>query len=190
MVPPPASAPTNSQRRSRWRGSSPDDGSSSSSTGGPGEEADRDVHALLVAAGQGADLVVAAVREPGLLEHLLEDGIGVGHPLEAREEQQVLGHGQAPVERGLLRHPADLAGGAADLARVGVADPGEDREQRRLAGAVRADHGEQLAPVRHEGDVAQGPALAEALAQPLHLDHRLVARWHRGNARRGGTFVI
>ena len=47
-----SSRPMNSHRRSRWRGSSAALGSSSSSTGGLGQQADRDVHALAVAARQ------------------------------------------------------------------------------------------------------------------------------------------
>ena len=69
VVPPLARPETNSQSRIRWPGSSPALGSSSSSTGGLGEQADGDVDPLLVAAGEGRDLVVAALGEPGLLEH-------------------------------------------------------------------------------------------------------------------------
>ena len=84
---------------------------------GLGEQPDRDVDPLLVAAREGPDLVVAALAEPGLLEHPLDRRVDVGDALEAGEQAQVLGHGQPPVERRLLRHPADLAG-SRDRARV------------------------------------------------------------------------
>ena len=99
------------------------------------------------------------------------------------EQAQVLGDGEPAVERGLLRYPAELAGDV-EGARVGILDPGEDREQRRLAGAVGPDHGQQLAGGGLEGNVAQGGAVAEALADFARLDHpgglrQCVA--HRGN---------
>src|SRR5262249_36252790 len=48
---------------------------------------------------------------------------------------------------------------AADLriAGRGLRDPGDDLEQRRLAGAVRADHPVDGALLDLERDVAQGP---------------------------------
>ena len=45
----------------------------------------------------------------GLVEHPRDRGVDVLDPLEPGEQAQVLGHGQAPVERRGLRHPADLA---------------------------------------------------------------------------------
>ena len=83
--------------------------------------------------------------------------LGVVVALEAGEEAQVLLHREPPVERRLLRHPADLAAGEADLALVAADDPGEDREQGRLAGAVGADHRQQLARLRPEVDRRAGP---------------------------------
>ena len=78
--------------------------------------------------------------------------------LQAGEEQQVLLDRQPPVERRLLGNPADFPLGQVDLARVGLGDPGEDREQRRLAGAVGADHRQQLPGLGPEVDSAQGRA--------------------------------
>ena len=84
------------------------------------------------------DLVVAAVGEPGLLEHRLDRRLDVVDALEPGEQAQVLGDGQPPVERGLLRDPADLAAGGLDLAGVGLGDPGEDR---RAASSCRRRSG-------------------------------------------------
>ena len=91
------------------------------------------------------DLVVAAVGEAGLLEHPLHGRLDVGNLLEAREQPEVLGHGEPPVQRGLLGDEADLPRRPGNLPLVGAADAREDREQRRLAGAVRADHRQELA---------------------------------------------
>ena len=73
----------------------------------PREQPDRDVDPLLVAAGEAGDDLVAPLAEAGQLEHLLGRGVRVLVPLEPREQQQVLLHRQPPVERRLLRHPAD-----------------------------------------------------------------------------------
>ena len=89
--------------------------------------------------------VWASIRPHGLF--------GIGELLEPREQPQVLGHRQLRVERRLLRHPADLAGRAVSISpSVGGRTPGEDREQRRLAGAVRADDRDQLAGLELEAD--------------------------------------
>ncbi len=152
-----------------------------------GEQADRDVDPLLVAAGQRPDLVVAAVGEGGLGEHLLEllAELLTLDPLEPGEQPQVLGDGQLPVERRLLGDEADLAG-ELDLARVGLQRAGDDREQRRLAGSVRADDREALTRRGGEADVGERAALAEAALETRHGDRRarrgpLLLR-HGGNA--------
>ena len=151
---------------------------------GLGEQPDRDVDPLLVAARERPDLVVAPLGERGLLEHPLDRRLDVVDLLEAGEQAQVLGHRQAPVERRLLRHPADLARGRWTVAGVGLADPGEDREQGRLAGAVGADHREQLAGGGGEADLPQRRAVAEALAQAARLDRlRRGAGWGRAHDR-------
>ena len=112
--------------------------------GGRGEQADRDVHPLLVSARERADLIRAAVAKARLVEHPLDRVLDVVRFLEPGEQPQVLLDREPPVERRLLRDPADLAGNA-DGARVRIADAGEDREERRLARAVGPDHGEELA---------------------------------------------
>ena len=151
---------------------------------GLGDQPDRDVHPLLVAAREGPDLIVASFAEPGLLEHPLDLALDVGGALEASEQAQVLSHRQPAVEAGLLRHPADLVG-SRERARIRAADPGEDREQGGLAGPVGADHRQQLAPGGAERDLAQRRPITEALRQPARLDHglaRLLGPAHRPNA--------
>ena len=77
---------------------------------GRGEQADRDVDPLLVAARERPDLIVAALAQVGLVEHPLDRALDVVDLLEAGEQAQVLRDREPPVERRLLRHPADLAG--------------------------------------------------------------------------------
>jgi hypothetical protein len=132
---------------------------------GAGEQPDRDVDPLLVAAGETGDGLAAPLAQAGELEHLLGRGVRVLASLQAGEEEQVLLDGQPLVERRLLGHPADLSLFDLDLAAVRREDPGEDREQRRLARPVGPDHGHQLAGQRLEADPAQRLALAVELDQ-------------------------
>ena len=169
-VPPPARPRTNSQRRSRWRGSRPVDGSSSRRTAGRREQADRDVHPLLVTARERSDLIRATIAKARLVEHPLDRALDVVAFLEPGEEAQVLLDREAPVEGRLLRDPADLAG-HAHAAGVRIADAGEDREQGRLAGPVRTDHGEELARSSRERDVVKGHTAAERMADALGFEH-------------------
>ena len=128
-----------------------------------GQEPDRDVDPLLVAAREGPRLVVAAVLEGGLREHLLDRRVRIGHLLEPGEQAEVLGDGEPPVERRLLGNPADLARWPAHRSGVRPPDSGEDREQRRLPGAVRADDGEELSTV---GGEAHAPSALRGRQRP------------------------
>src|SRR3954447_3912446 len=127
------------------------------------EQPDRDVHPLPIAARERRHLIVGAVAQTGLLEHAVDHRLRVRALLEPREQAQVLRHRQLPVERGLLGDPPDLGRRLRDRALVRVLDPREDRQQRRLARAVRTDHRHELARGRRQRDAAQRLALAEAL---------------------------
>ena len=98
-----------------------------------------------------------------------------------------LRHGQVPVYPGRLQHDADVwLQGVALMARV-VAEHGhaalvtvavalEDFDRRRLAGAVRPEQGEDLAPGYlevHSVDRLQG---AVGLAQAAHQHRRFLVR--------------
>ena len=89
-------------------------------------------------------MLVARSPRPVWAEHAIDRGLDVPDPVEPREQPQVLGHAQLAVERRLLRHPAGR-GRLSYRAGVRRLNPGQDREQRRLAGAVRPDAGDQLA---------------------------------------------
>ena len=155
----------NSHSRSRWRGIERRRRLVEQQRRRLAQQADRDVDALLVAAREPADLLVGAVLEAGLGEHPRDGRLRVGDLLEPREQPQVLGDRQLRVQRRLLRHPADLLCGMRDLALGRRQDPGEDREQRRLAGAVRPDDRDQLPGVQLEADSVQRGPRAESLGQ-------------------------
>jgi hypothetical protein len=130
-----------------------------------GEQADRDVDALAIAAGERPELVVRALGEPDLRQHARDGGVHVGDLLQSGEQAQVLRDRQLRVDGGLLRDPADLARRARHRAGVRALDAGEDRQQRRLAGAVGADDRHQLARHGGEAHLAQRDPLAVALRE-------------------------
>ena len=59
---------------------------------------------------------------------------------------------------------------------VGRDEGGDHLEQRRLSGAVRTDHREDLALADVEGDVVVGGQPAVALGDVLDLQERVIAR--------------
>ena len=142
------------------------------------EQAERDVDALAVAAREAVHPLVGALPQAGLLEHRPHRAARIRDALQAREELEVLAHREPRVDRGLLGNPADPRACTAPLApdahgaRARRLDAREDREQRRLARAVGADHRDELARVRLEVDAAQGLALAVALGDAPHREQR------------------
>ena len=104
----------NSHRRSRWRGSRAALGSSRSRTSGRGEQPDRDVHTLPVAAREGGHLIPGPVAQVGELEHAIHGVRRVRNPLEAGEQLEVLGHGELPVEPRLTGAPSPTSPGDFD----------------------------------------------------------------------------
>src|SRR6185436_6310261 len=112
------------------------------------------------------DLIAAAFQPRSL--HRLADAraaLGARYAVDAGVEAQVLGDGQVLVQAEALGHVADALLDAFGVARDVVADdaaaaPGriEDPAQHpdggRLAGAVRAQHAEDLAAVHGQRHVA------------------------------------
>ncbi len=68
--------------------------------------------------------------------------------------------------------PGDVGTAEGDPPGVGLELAGELRDQRRLAGAVRADDGVDLAIVDREADVVGGDDPPELLAQVLGDEER------------------
>ena len=106
-------------------------------------------------------------------------------------EEDVLGDGEGRDEAELLEDHADAEGsgvvGRADLDRRAVdrdlpfvrrVDPLQDLHQGRLAGAVAADQGVDLALAQVEIDPVQDADAGEALADPGHPDRDGVHRRH------------
>ena len=101
------------------------------------------------------------------LAHLQTEGdvVADGHVLEGR----VVLEDEADVA--LLRpHPGRVDAVDHDRARVGLLQPGDDPEQRRLARAARPEQRGQRAALDLERDVVEGLEVAEALAHVLDDD--------------------
>ena len=113
-----------------------------------------------------------------------------------RHRGQVLLDRKRAEDRPLLRHPADARRGPrlglepGDLAAIEADDAGLPRrqadqrgEQRRLAGAVPAEHRQRLAVIQREADVGDGGRPAIAGAQPVDRKHFSHCRPRRDRRR-------
>ena len=104
------------------------------------------------------------------------------HPEDRAVQVDVLAAGELGVESCADLEQASDATTDLDAARRGVRDPGEHLQQRRLAGAVGADHAEHLSFDDVERDVLQRPDLLHLTAmllareQPSGMDERLSKR--------------
>jgi hypothetical protein len=74
------------------------------------------------------------------------------------------------------RHAGDVAVVEPDAPAVGAELAADHGEQRRLAGAVGADHGEALAALQREADRAHGVDAAEGLDEAVRRQERHVSR--------------
>jgi hypothetical protein len=142
------------------------------------DERGRQRHALLHAARQRADALVHGVTEADGLEHrrcvppplgrvrvLLEDGDVVDH-LEGREpavEPWRLGEVAEPAAHlGACRRVGRVEAQQGQGAAVGSEHGGQDPQQRRLAGAVGAEHPHDASP-EGQVDLVHGGLGAERL---------------------------
>src|SRR5262249_48381891 len=108
-------------------------------------------------------------------------GVGRG-PVEGRGEGQVLGGGEVVVELCLVSdeggqpaHRLPLADEikATDRAPPGTGpgEGGQESDEGRLAGAVRAEHGEDRSSGYGEGHPAKDGLRPVELREPIHPDH-------------------
>ena len=110
-----------------------------------------------------------------------------------RADEHVVEHGHRPEELDVLERARDAAPDDAvrrrvqqalavevELARVGLVEPRDHVEERRLAGAVRADQPDDLALLDVERDVVDRDDAAEAAGDVADGEQR-----HRGDSNRG-----
>src|SRR5262249_49771556 len=91
----------------------------------------------------------------------------LGHDARALERP-----GETVARQAPRRPRARLDAGEADRAAVGDARPGDRREQRRLAGAVRPDEAVDVTGWKVEGDVVDGDDAAVAHDDLVQLQER------------------
>ena len=85
---------------------------------------------------------------------------------ERAAEQDVVATGQVLVEAGTQGQQAGHVADDVDRALGRVDDPGQDLEERALAGAVRPDDRERLAALDVQVDVPQRPELVDLRRGP------------------------
>src|SRR5262249_42891755 len=89
-----------------------------------------------------------------------------------QEEPQRLERPRDALARDLVRRkPDDRLAVEEDVALVRLVDAGDQVEERRLAGAVRADHAHDLVLVHVEVELRDDLEPAEGLRDALQLEH-------------------
>ena len=130
------------------------------------------VHARRVGAHRQVDELLQ-LREGHDLVHRLADA-GAREAVDRAVQIDVLAAGEVGMEaRAELEQRRDPAAGL-DPARGRLDDPGDEPEQRRLAGAVPADEPDRLAGLDPHGDVAERLDLARA--EPAARDEHVLDR--------------
>ena len=104
--------------------------------------------------------------------------------VHAGVEAQVLGDGEVIVKEGLVHHDADkvahvgaaagnVEAGDAQEAATGSGEAREGAEERRLAGAVGPEQGEDASPTELEVEASEDGAGAKPLGQARGADGRV-----------------
>ena len=144
----------------------------------------REGDALALAAGELDRPAVAEAGETHHLERLLHalPPNPFRHPAHAQAVAHVVGDGHVREERVVLEDGVHVAGvgrplrdvdsAELDAALVGPLEAGDQAKRRRLAGAGRAEQGEELAPAHLEVDAGHGDDLAVGLAEAEQADVR------------------
>ena len=103
--------------------------------------------------------------------------------VEAEPDEVAAAQDDVAVEDALLRHVADAVAALLrrasldhDAARARLEQPEQDPDQRRLAGAVRPEHREQLALLELEVEPFEQRAVAEPERQVVDCDDAHLAR--------------
>src|SRR6185295_462230 len=105
-------------------------------------------------------------------QHVVDDRHALERPVVLEGAQD------AASRNPVRRQPQDGFLLEKNLARTRRISPGDEVEGGALAGAVRADHAENLAFPDLEVELAHGGQAAEALAQAPYLENRRASRSH------------
>src|SRR5579864_4326105 len=138
--------------------------------------------ALLHAARKSVDGIALAGAELGEIEQLVDALFKIGRIVGAAEEADVVAWRKILIERGRLRHVAEIAAHArgvangidtedADRAAGGPRRAGEHADQRGLAGAVGSEQSENFAGFERQRDGSQRVDTAVAFGEAIELDN-------------------
>ncbi len=163
-------------------------------------ERPRERHPLALAARQLRRVALLVAGQADDLQQLVDAPVDLGlrPPADRRAEADVVAHVEV-LERGVVledeadlarlrRHERDVLSADHDGPGVGNLEPGDRPQQRRLAGARRAEQRGQRAAGDRQVDVAQRVVVAVALVQPGDDDRvglgRDLRRGRRGRDHR------
>ena len=140
-------------------------------------------HALALAAGELVRVAVLVAGEPDDAEQLADllSDLRLGQLAHGEAERDVVAHGHVLEGRVVLEHEADAPALRRDARRVlavdldgaavGTLQPGDDAQQRGLAGARGTEQRCQR-PIRHlERDVVERRERSEVLGDVANGDH-------------------
>ena len=151
---------------------------------GIAQEGLRDAHALLHAVRQRVDAAIAVFGQADLRERLVDFALGslLVHAVEQTEEHELLEDRHVALERGVLRQDRhaplqvrdvrDVAAEHGDRAFVRAQEPGDEREQRGLAGAVGPEQAEDRSARHVKRNAVERARRTKALAQIVHRERR------------------
>src|ERR1700751_440344 len=122
-----------------------------------GDEGAGERHALALAAGEHCWPIIGALGEPDMAKRLQRGAAPIAAPADA----DILGDAPPGQETRIVEHDAccsdlacDLPTLAGNLAVARPLQPGEQTQQRALATAAMADHGDELARMDDEIEIA------------------------------------
>src|SRR5215210_3331560 len=139
-----------------------------------------DLDAACLSARKVAHLLAGAVGEADKLQGALGAlaGFATANAVQRTVIEQVLPQGQVEIQRAALKHDAetlqrcrgaaaDVVPENADLAADVVVEAGDQREQRRLAGAVETEEHDEAATGNFQRHVVESDILTEGVADVL-----------------------
>src|SRR5581483_5650132 len=118
------------------------------------------------------DPLAANLPEAEALEQHPDPLAALRHAVEPAEEVEVLERGQLAGAPRLVPEVADEpARRQVELARAGGGEPREHAQERRLAGAVRPGHEQEVAAPERDVDPLEDEPRAEALREVAGGEH-------------------
>ena len=150
-----------------------------------------DQHAALHAAGERSHVGIRLRREVEVMQDLVDPRALLAQAEVTRLELERLAHAEERIEHELLRDDAEASPCGSEIgddvvaehahgAAVGARQSRDDRDERRLAGAVWTEQPEELALRDRQVDAVERPHLPEAARHIPDFDRGVHARERAG----------